>query len=148
MGCNILYPERSRTQGNICEIFVFSSNGFWNACQKKKNISCDASHVKPKAALFTLMSTSSLTSFCPRSVRLLCPQVIHINAQTGILHQTMHVSPRVHSSHSLSWNWHAFYMLCDPGLMFYEQQPVFHVNVHEPEPALPTGTTQTLHTYC
>lgn len=30
---------------------------------------------------------------------------------------------------SLSWNWHAFYMLCDPVLMFHEQQPVFHVQV-------------------
>lgn len=30
---------------------------------------------------------------------------------------------------SLSWNWHAFYMLCDPALMFDEHQPVFHVQV-------------------
>lgn len=41
----------------------------------------------------------------------------------------MSVAPPVWSMYNLSWNWQAFYMLCDPVLMFYEQQPMFHVQV-------------------
>ena len=40
----------------------------------------------------------------------------------------MAVASRVGSSRSLSWSRHAFYMLCDPVLMFHEQLPLFHVS--------------------
>ena len=36
---------------------------------------------------------------------------------------------RVRSMSKLSWNWHVFYMLCDPGLKIHEHHPMFHVQV-------------------
>lgn len=108
-------------------------------CQKKI-ISCEYSNWEgPKAPcneyhrpLFTLMPTLPEPFLSPKcfqpsgySVQSACILMI----QTCVLWCRMPVAPSVGSSFHLSCNRHGFYMLCDPVLMFYEQQPAFHVHV-------------------
>lgn len=81
-----------------------------------------------------------LNRVCHQPIRLFLRQAA---AAAACKHACMHINGyydtsagvacqrglRVGRARELSWNWHAFYMLCDPAWMFHEQQPVFHVQV-------------------
>lgn len=125
----------------------------------QKTFSCEYSNWEgPKAVcnehhrpLFTLMPTLPEPflspvhkCFQPSGYSVQCAYMDILMIKAYILWCRMPDAPRVSSLGSLSWNWHAFYMLCNPVLMFYEQQPVFHVHVSTWSLQYPQG----LQTHC